>query len=129
MITESRAKKTTLARELGVSRSSLYYRPKLPDKDWGLKTKIEEVLRVHPSYGHKRLALNLKVNKKRILRIMKKFGIKPYRRNDRTWKKKGEISGIYPNLLIVYHPEYEHISGLPTSPIFDSKASGCMSPP
>lgn len=108
MIAESTATKTALARELGVSRSSLYYRPRLPDKDWILKTKIEEVLRTHPSYGHKRLAIALATNKKRILRIMKKFGIKPYRRNGKKWKKKGEISGIYPNLLIIYHPEYEH---------------------
>jgi len=34
----------------------------------------------HPSYGHKRLGLELKVNHKRVRRVMKLFGIKPPRR-------------------------------------------------
>lgn len=108
MMAENTANKSALARNLGVSRSSLYYRPKLPDKDWEIKCKIEEELRRHPSYGHKRLAIALKANKKRVLRVMKKFGIKPYRRNGKKWKKKGEITGIYPNLLMIYHPEREN---------------------
>jgi len=70
-----------LHQELGVSRSSLYYKPKQLAKDWQTKQKIEEVLHEHPSYGHKRIALALRLNKKRILRVMKLFGIKPYRRH------------------------------------------------
>lgn len=54
-----------------------------PGKDWQLKCEIEKVLREHPSYGHRRLALHLCVNKKRTLRVMKLFGIKPYRRRAR----------------------------------------------
>ena len=34
MIHESGTKKTLRATELGVARSTLYYRPKKPDKDW-----------------------------------------------------------------------------------------------
>lgn len=49
-----------LARQLGVSRQSLYYVPKKENRDWSLKTRIEEVLREHPSYGSRRLALHLK---------------------------------------------------------------------
>lgn len=67
--------KTAVAAELGVSRSSLYYVPKQPQKDWALKCQIEEVLHEHPSYGHRRLALHLKLNKKRVRRVMKLFGI------------------------------------------------------
>jgi len=33
--------KKELARELGISRQSLYYKPKLPEKDLKLKAKIE----------------------------------------------------------------------------------------
>lgn len=38
--------KTILARELGVSRGCLYYRPKKPDKDWKTKYAIELALRI-----------------------------------------------------------------------------------
>lgn len=64
---------------LKVSRSSLYYKKKKPAEDWKIKQKIEEVLHDFPSYGHKRISLALKLNKKRIRRVMKLFGIKPYR--------------------------------------------------
>lgn len=72
--------KKMLAKELGVSRSSLYYKPKRPAIDEEVKAQIESVLSQHKSYGHKRIALALHLNKKRILRVMKKYGIKPYRR-------------------------------------------------
>ena len=75
--------KTELAVALGVSRSSLYYQPKRPKLDIELKSQVESVMVDYPSYGHKRIALELKLNKKRILRIMKKFGLKPYRRRPR----------------------------------------------
>lgn len=72
--------KTVLARELRVSRRSLYYTHVQDEKDWRTKQLIEAALRIHPAYGHKRLATHLKINKKRVLRVMKKYGIKPYRR-------------------------------------------------
>lgn len=75
--------KTELAKQLGVSRSSLYYRHKRPKVDEEIKRQIESVLTDHPSYGHKRIAIELKLNKKRIRRVMRKFGIKPYRRRPR----------------------------------------------
>jgi len=100
--------KTVLARELGISRGSLYYRPKKPDKDWKIKCLIEEALRDNPSYGHKRLAWHLGMNKKKVLRVMKIFGIKPYRRHVKKWKKTKNISAVYPNLLLTNQPEYEN---------------------
>jgi len=97
--------KSTLARELGISRSGLYYKRLKPIKDWRLKTKIEELLHIHPSYGHKRIALELKINKKRILRVMKLFGIKPYRRRGKKpFKKPGIEKLSYPNLLLNVFP-------------------------
>lgn len=96
------------ARELGVSRGTLYYKPKKPDKDWALKCRIEEALREQPSYGHRRLALHLRMNKKRVRRVMNLFGIKPYRRRGRKWKKTAPIRVQYPNLLLAHSPQHEH---------------------
>lgn len=90
--------KTVLAESAVMSRRSLYYVPKQPAKDWITKQLIELVLRDHPSYGHKRLAIHLKLNKKRILRVMKLFGIKPYRRAIPKLYKKPKDS-VFPNLL------------------------------
>jgi transposase InsO family protein len=72
--------KTTLAKKLGVSRGSLYYKPKREVEDERVRKLILTCLSIHPSYGHRRIAMQLDLNHKRILRIMKKFGIKPYRR-------------------------------------------------
>jgi transposase InsO family protein len=71
--------KTKLAKNLGIGRSSIYYKPKLPDKDLILKKQIEEVLVEHKAYGHKRIALHLGINKKRVLRVMKLFDLSPIR--------------------------------------------------
>jgi len=95
--------KTVLAQSASISRRSLYYVPKQPAKDWITKQSIELVLRDHPSYGHKRLAIHLKLNKKRILRVMKLFGIKPYRRVTPKQYTKPKDS-VFPNLLITETP-------------------------
>ena len=59
--------KSALARELGVSRSSLYYRPKKPDKDEALRREIERVMRKNPGYGSPRVAIALKINEKTLV--------------------------------------------------------------
>lgn len=93
--------KTELARQLGVSRSRLYYQPKLPAKDLALKTKIEKVLSLHKAYGHRRVALALLINKKRAIRVMKLFNLKPQRRRKipRKPKDSGQAPMAIPNLL------------------------------
>ena len=83
--------KRALARKLGISRSSLYYQSKLKVRDQCLKEEILSVLSEHPSYGHKRLAIHLGRNRKCILRVMKKFGIKPYRRRARRPCRPGDL--------------------------------------
>ena len=100
--------KTALAEKLGISRSSLYYRHKRPIIDAEVKTQIESVLTSHPAYGHKRIAIELKLNHKRILRVMKKFGIKPYKRRVRKpWKKDdlGKPETGYANLIKEINPK------------------------
>jgi putative transposase len=83
-----------------VSRSSLYYKSIKHTEDQEIKEKIEKVWNDHPSYGHKRLATALKLNKKRILRVMKKFDLKPYRRHRKPFKRSiVSVYDKYPNLL------------------------------
>lgn len=98
-VNQNKITKIELALEQGISISSLYYKPKKPQKDWQLKNQIEQVLSKHPGYGHKRVALELKINKKKARRVMKLFGIKPYRRRTRKYRKTKDYSAIYPNLL------------------------------
>jgi transposase InsO family protein len=94
-------------KDLFFSRRSLYYESKQQIKDWKTKQMIEEALRIHPAYGHKRLATHLSINKKRILRVMKIFGIKPYRRTTKNpWKTKKDKGSIFPNLLLTETPLY-----------------------
>jgi putative transposase len=69
---------------------------------------LEEVLREHPSYGSRRLAMHLNLNRKGVKRVMNVFGIKAYRRRGRKFKKTKNIKVIYPNLLLTTHPQYEN---------------------
>jgi transposase InsO family protein len=90
---------------MGVSRSSLYYVATQDAKDWALKVRMEEVLHEHPSYGARRLAQALHVNRKRTQRAMRIYGIKPHRRHGRKYRKiKAERH--FPNLLLGIMPSY-----------------------
>jgi putative transposase len=102
----SKITKTALAKELNISLASLYYKPRQFNKDWQLKILLEQSLSKYPSYGHKRLAILLKINKKRILRVMKLFGIKPYRRRGKKYKKTKINGSVFDNLLLTNIPSY-----------------------
>jgi len=82
--------KTCIAEDLGVSRQSLYYKPKQEPKDETLKEAILRVLSIHKSYGYRRVALDLGINKKRAQRVMHKYKIHPYKRKAR-WKKRLDL--------------------------------------
>lgn len=69
--------KAALAKKLGIARSSLYYRPKRTASDEELRSKIVSVMTEHPAYGHRRIAMALKANKKAISRIMRRNGLRP----------------------------------------------------
>ena len=92
------------ATRIGIKRTHQYYQHKQPSNDWKTKQMIESVLREHPSYGHKRLALHLKINKKRVLRVMKLFGIKPYRRHTKKPFVHKAKDSIFPNFLMSETP-------------------------
>lgn len=102
----NRTSKALSARLLGIARSTLYYVSKKEKADWELKTTIETVLRDHPSYGSRRIALALSLNRKKVKRVMQKFGIKPYRRRGRKWRKTKKVQVIYANLLFTTMPLY-----------------------
>lgn len=90
-----------MARELGISRSSLYYRHKLPERDEALRRQIELVMEGNPGYGSPRVALALKINEKRAARVMRKFGLKPARRSKTPRKREdeGRAPLSHPNIL------------------------------
>jgi transposase InsO family protein len=90
-----------MARELGVSRASLYYLHKLPVRDEELRRLIESVMKANPGYGSPRVALALKINEKRAARVMRKFGLKPARRSKTPRKREdeGRAPLWHPNIL------------------------------
>jgi len=88
----NKSTKTELAKSLGVSRQSLYYKPIREIKDLITKAEIERVMSENKSYGHKRIAIELRMNKKKILRIMKKYDLKPYRRRVKKPLKPDDIN-------------------------------------
>jgi len=83
--------KTALAKKMGISRGMLYYKHKRPILDETVKVQITNVMKDNQSYGHKRIAMELKLNKKRILRIMKKFHLKPKKRRGRKFIKPDDM--------------------------------------
>jgi putative transposase len=109
-VRETTLSKVARARALGIARSTLYYKRKKDIKDWEMKCEIEKVLRKHPGYGHRRIASFLGMKDERpILRVMRKYGIKPYRRRGRKWKKPTKDSVKYENLLLERRPKRMHV--------------------
>lgn len=100
--------KKALAQAMGICRATLYYVSRKERRDWPLKVKIEEVLREHPSYGSRRIAIALSLNRKGIQRVMRKYGLKPYRRRGRKRYRKQRDSVVYANLLTTTIPAYPH---------------------
>jgi transposase InsO family protein len=92
-----------MAKAMGVSRSSLYYVAKQDAKDWALKVRMEEVLHEHPAYGSRRLRIALCISRPRAQRVMRKYGIKPYRRHGRKYKQS-KAERHFPNLLLGIMP-------------------------
>lgn len=89
---EVKQTKTALAKKLEISRGMLYYRHKKPVEDEKIKDEIIKVLDSHPAYGHKRIALELKLNRKRIRRVMKKFHLMPKKRRRNNFVKPDDLN-------------------------------------
>ncbi|OGM56837.1 hypothetical protein A3A50_01250 [Candidatus Woesebacteria bacterium RIFCSPLOWO2_01_FULL_38_20] len=87
---------------MGIGKRNLYYHnTRQQDRDEALKEQILKVLETNPAYGHRRMALALSIGKKRARRVMKLYGIKPYKRMARWTKKKdyGQPPSGIPNLI------------------------------
>lgn len=98
--------KAALARRLGVSRASLYYRKKIPEGDEELRKEIEGLFPDNPGYGYRRVALALGINHKRARRVMRKYGLKPLRRA-KTPKKPCDVGRAptgRPDVLSLWWP-------------------------
>jgi len=93
--------KTLIAKVFGLTRKSLYLKTVSKIKDELLKNQILDCLAINPGYGHRRIALALGVGKRRARRVMKLYGIKPYKRKARWTKKrdKGKPDSGIPNLI------------------------------
>ena len=92
---------------LNISRSTFYYKSLLDQKDEGLRVQIERVMSDNQSYGHRRIAMELKRNKKQVKRVMKKFGLKPSRGRRKPWKWAKHDKFEAPNLLVALFPLYK----------------------
>lgn len=89
-----------VAQALGISHHHLHRISKMDAKDQKLRQQIEQTWQTHPGYGHVRLGLHLDINKKRVRRVMRKFGIKPPRRKVRKhWCTTSTQNHTYTNLI------------------------------
>lgn len=90
--------KSTIARALNFSRESWYYQSKLEHKD---KTLSNQIKQTHDeeddTLGHRKLARLLGTNKKRVLRVMQKYGIKVRKRSNK-YRYHGKTTLAQPNL-------------------------------
>lgn len=94
--------KVALAKKLGISRSSLYYKPKKPPADEDDRAKIAAVMEEHPAYGHRRVGIALAMNHKKSNRLMRKFCLKPKLRRGFRFVKPddlGKPATAVPNIL------------------------------
>lgn len=89
-----------IASAFGCSRKRIY-RPKIKEaKDSAVKRQIDDLHLVNPAYGHKRVALALGYSKKKALRIMRKYGIKPPRRKaQKVFLTRSTDNRHYTNLI------------------------------
>ncbi len=62
---------------------------------------------MHPSYGSRNLAKALHIGRDQARRVMRKYGIKPYRRRRIKKWRKPKHSHTFPNLLLAARPSYE----------------------
>ena len=95
---------TTQCKLLGLSRSSVYYRPReLSEVDLRLMRRLDELHLQHPFLGSRKLARLLKddgfpVGRRHVGTLMRRMGIEPIYRKPRT-SLPDQAHRIYPYLL------------------------------
>lgn len=89
---------SVLARTLEISRGSFYRPSVLAGKDKALAVEIEKIHEEEDdTLGHKKLAPLLGTGKNRVLRVMKKYGIKA-RKRSRKYQYAGRTDIVFENL-------------------------------
>jgi len=89
---------------MGISRSSVYYRPRAPSqKDLAIMKQIDQQYLATPFYGSRRMKVWLGkqgrwVNRKRVQRLMRNMGLQAIYRRPRT-SQPGPGHKVYPYLL------------------------------
>jgi putative transposase len=84
---------------VGINRKNIYRKLKMPPKDEALRSEIQAVHREHPAYGHRRVALHLGINHKRVQRVMAKYQLYPPRRRVKSYCTRSKPHHTYQNLL------------------------------
>lgn len=90
--------KSQVARALGISRGTLYFKGKQAGKDKAVAVAIEQWHEQDDTMGHRKLAALLKMGKNRVKRVMHKYGIAA-RRKKKRYVYPGKASEIVPNRL------------------------------
>ena len=93
--------KSVRAEALGINRKNIYHQyGKQQAKDEALKKDIQKTWKKkHSSYGAQRLGWELKVNHKRVTRVMKLFNLKVPRRHHFYTTKASKNHHTYTNLI------------------------------
>lgn len=86
---------------MNINHKNIYHQSKMFIRDLVVKNKIENNFKTNPAYGHRRLALDLKMNKKKILRVMHEFNLKP----PRLWYQKKYLTQTDTN----YQDQYTNL--------------------
>lgn len=103
---------TVQAELLGVSRSSLYYQPKLVKPETLLvMNRIDRLYTDHPFFGSRRIAKDLGVNRKQVQRLMREMGIEAVYPKPNL-SRHNPMHKVYPYLLKGVTAQYpNHIVG------------------
>lgn len=83
---------------MNINHKNIYNQSIRDRKDQIIKSNIEDTFVTHPAYGHRRLAFELRMNHKKVLRIMHKFNLTP----PRLWYQKKYTTQSDPGYLIQY---------------------------
>lgn len=84
---------------LGISRSSLYYKPQPPDaQTLTVMNRIDEMYTAHPFFGSRRIAHQIGVNRKQVQRLMRKMGLEAIYPKP-TLSRNSASHPVYPYLL------------------------------
>lgn len=93
---------------MGINRKNIYRVSKRESLDLALKGEIETTWKTHPSYGHLKLGWHLKVNHKRVSRVMRKYHLKPPRRKVHRFCTRSTPHQLYFNLIQDWVPTKPH---------------------